>query len=71
MIVAIENATSFCLMMPPEPGQDIAFVERESISGCWNSPPGASPGREIPYGFITAAHYVKTPAFVQVVRFLF
>ena len=54
-------------MMPPSPGQDIAFVERESIAGCWNSPQGASAGREMPYGFITSAHYVKTPAFVQIV----
>ena len=55
--VAIKDATSFCLIMPPNPGDDIAATEREAISMCWNSPPGGKPRRTIPSGFIQSAHF--------------
>lgn len=64
MEVGINSATSFCLIVPRNPGNpsDINYIaekEREAVSGCTSSPPSVSYSKIMPNGFFTSAHYVS------------
>ncbi|KXS13407.1 hypothetical protein M427DRAFT_371363 [Gonapodya prolifera JEL478] len=61
-IIQVTSSSNFCLIMPPGPNLIISDHEYDALSYCL---PGgtitSTGGRRIPSGFITAAHYVRTP----------
>ena len=65
-VVAIDSAKDFCLIIPKNPGEDIAANELTAVAGCWGNPKDAKPTKELPQGFITSAHYVETEIYRQV-----
>ncbi|KAF9933998.1 hypothetical protein FBU30_003716 [Linnemannia zychae] len=65
-IVQIASASSWCMMMPPEAGGDIAANEDRAIAFC-TSPDLAAPQAKIfPEGFIQSAHFASGDGYVQI-----
>ena len=64
--IAIDNSKSFCLIIPPNAGDNIADKEPDGIAACLGNPAGALPTKPMPDGLIQSAHYLKTDDYVQV-----
>ncbi|CEH14499.1 hypothetical protein CBOM_02340 [Ceraceosorus bombacis] len=61
-LVSVNSVDDWCIYGPPENGQTIANVEGEVVAYCTKPRNNA---RVIPDGTVTAAHFVKTPLYVQ------
>ena len=64
--VAIQNATAFCLMLPPQPGQNVGNTEGSSLARCTVPMAEATGSLLLPKGFIRSAHFISTNHYVQV-----
>jgi hypothetical protein len=64
--IAVENERSFCLMIPPRPGELFGPTEHEAIAACYGNPRGALGAISLPSGFIQSAHFLSTDSYVQV-----
>ncbi|KAG0259214.1 hypothetical protein BGZ95_004739 [Linnemannia exigua] len=65
-IVQITSASSWCMMMPPQAGGDIAANEDRAIAFCTN-PSSSAPGAKLfPEGFIQSANFASGNGYVQI-----
>lgn len=64
--VGVVSQYDFCLMLPPTPGGNIGDTEGTSLSRCLGNVPGSRAVGPFPDGFITSAHFIETPEYVQV-----
>ena len=64
--VGVVSQYDFCLMLPPTAGGNIGNTEGTSLSRCIGNVPGSKAVGPLPEGFITSAHFIETPQFVQV-----
>lgn len=65
--VAVKGANEFCLMMPPNPAGNVGDTEGSSLAKCTSATLADTVGASVfPAGFITGAHFVSTPLYVQV-----
>ena len=64
--IGIDDPYNFCLMIPPNPGQNVGATEHLAIAGCYGLPDKVTAFKPLPTGFIQSAHYVATPNYVQV-----
>ncbi|KAN0065948.1 hypothetical protein ACQY0O_001082 [Thecaphora frezii] len=62
-LVSINSVDDWCTFGPPGNDQPIGNVEGETVAWCTKARNNA---RVIPDGTITAAHFVKTPLYVQI-----
>ncbi|KAF9308778.1 hypothetical protein BG003_010623 [Podila horticola] len=65
-IVQLTSATSWCMMMPPVRGGDIAKNEDRAVAFCTHNSTLAPKARLFPKGFISSAHFAKGDGYVQV-----
>ncbi|ORX99017.1 hypothetical protein K493DRAFT_299657 [Basidiobolus meristosporus CBS 931.73] len=65
-LTAIDNADSFCLFLPPEPGLTIGEHEDDAVVFCTKSNAAAPKANLLPQGFIRSAHFSQTNSYVQV-----
>ncbi|KAI8063145.1 hypothetical protein BC940DRAFT_278101 [Gongronella butleri] len=66
-LTVINNATDFCLFLPPQPGLQVAINEDNGIPFCMIN--GTVPqSQPFPQGFITTAHYYQNTSsqYIQV-----
>ncbi len=64
--VGVVSQYDFCLMLPPTPGGNIGNTEGTSLSRCIGNVPGSKAVGPLPDGFITSAHLIETPEYIQV-----
>lgn len=67
-LISLNGVDDFCLWGPPEPGPDSLIGNVEPIVVAYCTKPRNN-ARLIPDGVITAAHYIKTPLYVQIYGF--
>ncbi|CAG8515724.1 8435_t:CDS:1, partial [Paraglomus occultum] len=65
-ITAIENETSFCLFLPPQPGGGISDHEDDAVVFCTTTVSSAPGAGLLPSGFIKTAHFAAGNGYVQV-----
>ena len=66
LTIGLDNQFNFCLMIPPNPGDNVGATEHLSVAGCYGLPSSVESYKPLPTGFIQSAHYVSTPNYVQV-----
>jgi len=57
--VTIHEEERFCLLLPPNQGDDIADSLEESVSFCTSTTPQVRYAKEMPSGFIKTFHYAQ------------
>jgi len=67
-LISLNSVDDFCLWGPPEPGPDSLIGNVEPIVVAYCTKPRNN-ARLIPDGTIQAAHYIKTPLYVQISGF--
>ncbi|CDZ97408.1 hypothetical protein [Phaffia rhodozyma] len=65
-LLSVNSVDDFCIFSPPVAGDTIGDTEEEEVAWCTKPRNNA---RVIPDGTITAAHFVKTPLYVQITGF--
>jgi hypothetical protein len=59
-LVAIHEGERFCILLPPNPGSNIADSLEESVSYCSSPTAQVRHAKELPSGFIKTAQYLQT-----------
>ncbi|ORY31050.1 hypothetical protein BCR39DRAFT_571881 [Naematelia encephala] len=67
-LLSLNGLDDFCLFAPPEAGPDSLIGNVEAIAVAYCTKP-RNAARIIPDGAITAAHFIRTPTYVQIYGF--
>jgi len=59
--VTIHEEERFCILLPPNPGDDIADSLEESVSFCTSTTPQVRYAKEMPSSFILTYNYAQGP----------